>query len=55
MSSIHEVFAYLPSERVLGEGGYEASGAMKYFGFHGPFKPGVEERVIGLVEELLER
>ena len=51
----NEVFAYLPSERVLGEGGYEASGAMKYFGFHGPFKPGVEERVIGLVEELLER
>ena len=49
----NEVFAYLPSERVLAEGGYEASGAMKYFGFHGPFKPGVEDRVMGLVEELL--
>jgi len=50
-----EVFAYLPSERVLAEGGYEAGGAMKYFGFHGPFKPGVEDRVMGLVKKLMER
>ena len=51
----NEVFAYIPSERVLAEGGYEAGGAMKYFGFHGPFKPGVEGRVMKVVEELLER
>lgn len=50
-----EVFAYIPSERVLAEGGYEAEGAMKYFGWHGPFKPGVEERVVGSVKKLLER
>ena len=51
----NEVFAYVPSERVLAEGGYEAGGAMKYFGFHGPFKPGVEDRVVGLVKKLMER
>ena len=51
----NEVFAYLPSERVLAEGGYEAGGAMKYFGWHGPFKPGVEDRIIDLVVKLLER
>lgn len=51
----NEVFAYLPSERVLAEGGYEGGGAMKYFGFHGPFKPGVEDRVVGLVKKLMER
>jgi len=51
----NEIFAYLPSERVLSEGGYEAGGAMKYFGFHGPFKPGVEDRVVGLVKKLMER
>ena len=28
---------------VLAEGGYEGGGAMVYFGWHGPFKPGVEE------------
>jgi len=51
----NEVFAYIPSERVLAEGGYEAAGAMKYFGWHGPFKPGVEDRVVGLAEKLLDR
>jgi len=51
----NEVFAYLPSERVLAEGGYEGGGAMKYFGFHGPFKPGVENRVVGLVKKLMKR
>ncbi len=51
----NEVFAYVPSERVLAEGGYEGGGAMVYFGWHGPFKPGVEDRVVGLVEKLLDR
>jgi hypothetical protein len=51
----NEVFAYLPSERVLAEGGYEGGDAMKYFGWHGPFKPGVEDRIIGLVTRLLEQ
>ena len=50
----NEVFAYVPSERVLKEGGYEGGGAMKYFGWHGPFKPGVEDRVVGLVEKLMQ-
>lgn len=50
----NEVFAYVPSERVLKEGGYEGGGAMKYFGIHGPFKPGVEDRVINLVHTMLK-
>jgi hypothetical protein len=51
----NEVFAYVPSERVLSEGGYEAEGAMRYFGWHGPFKPGVEDRVVDLVKKLMNR
>ncbi len=51
----NEVFAYLPSERILAEGGYEGGGAMVYFGWHGPFEPGVEDRVVGLVKELMDR
>jgi hypothetical protein len=39
-----------PAELAYGEGE-----AMKYFGLHGPFQPGVEERVVGLVERLMER
>ncbi|MFK7776865.1 MAG: neutral/alkaline non-lysosomal ceramidase N-terminal domain-containing protein [Gimesia sp.] len=49
----NEVFAYVPSERVLKEGGYEGGGAMKYFGFHGPFKPGLEDQIIQLVHTLI--
>ena len=51
----NEVFAYVPSERVLSEGGYEGGGAMVYFGWHGPFQPGVEDRVVGLVKRLVDR
>ncbi len=51
----NDVFAYIPSERVLAEGGYEAGGAMQYFGIHGPFKPGLEDRILGLVKQQLQR
>ena len=51
----NEVFAYLPSERVLAEGGYEGASAMVYFGWHGPFKPGMEDRVVGLINKLMDR
>lgn len=42
----NEVFAYIPSERVLAEGGYEGGGAMQYFGLHGPFQAGLEDRIV---------
>ena len=51
----NEVFAYLPSERILAEGGYEGGAAMVYFGWHGPFQPGVEDLVVGLTKELMDR
>ena len=51
----NEVFAYVPSERVLTEGGYEGGLAMKYFGIHGPFLPGLEARIIDLVKKLLHQ
>lgn len=44
--------ADVPSERVLKEGGYEAGDAMVYFGFHGPFQPGLEDRIVGQVKQL---
>ena len=51
----NEVFAYVPSERILSEGGYEGGSAMVYFGWHGPFQPGVEDRVVGLIKTLMDR
>lgn len=53
----NDVFAYLPSKRVLKEGGYEGGGAMKYMSYPhpGPFSETVEERVVGKVRELVDR
>lgn len=52
----NDVFAYVPSRRVLLEGGYEAGGAMQYMTTilqHGPFTPDVEERIVSTVYALL--
>ena len=46
---------YIPSLRVLTEGGYEASGAMIYYMRPGPFTPSVEETIIAKVHQLLAR
>lgn len=48
----NDIFAYVPSERVLQEGGYEGGTAMTYFGLHGPFQPGLENLLIKAVHRL---
>lgn len=50
-----DVFAYIPSRRVLEEGGYEGADAMIYYMQPGPFAPSVEETIIGKTHELVER
>ena len=47
--------AYIPSLRVLKEGGYEGGDAMVYFGFHGPWTSTVEEDVVAAVHRLAAR
>lgn len=49
----NDVFGYLPSLRVLREGGYEGGGAMRYTSLPGPFAPTVEQRIVDEVDELL--
>jgi neutral ceramidase len=49
----NDVFAYVPSLRVLREGGYEGGDAMIYYGRPGPFTDAVEERIIGKVRALM--
>jgi hypothetical protein len=51
----NDVFAYIPSLRVLNEGGYEAESAMIYYGQPGRFAPSVEETIIRKVHELVDR
>jgi neutral ceramidase len=51
----NDVFAYIPSLRVLREGGYEGGGAMIGYGQPAPFGEAVEEVIAGKVAELARR
>ena len=44
---------YIPSERVLKEGGYEGGGAMVYYDQPNRFAPGIEDRIINAVHDLI--
>jgi neutral ceramidase len=48
----NDVFGYVPSVRVLREGGYEGGDAMIYYGRPGPFTEAVEELIVGEVHRL---
>jgi len=50
----NDVFGYLPSRRVLLEGGYEGGESMRNGPLPGPFAPTVEERVVGTVRRLVD-
>jgi hypothetical protein len=49
----NDVFGYVPSLRVLREGGYEGGDAMIYYGRPGPFTDAVEDLILGEVRRLL--
>jgi hypothetical protein len=51
----NDVPCYIPSERVLAEGGYEGESAMVYYDRPTRFAPGLEDRIIGAVRDLLPR
>ena len=45
---------YIPSERILAEGGYEGGAAMVYYDRPAPFKPGLENRIVEAVHQQLD-
>jgi hypothetical protein len=47
----NDVMAYIPSLRVLKEGGYEGGGAMVYYGLPTVWGPKVEEMIVAAVRE----
>jgi hypothetical protein len=51
----NDVFGYVPSRRVLQEGGYEGGGALLYYGRPGPFDATVEDRIFEALERLLRQ
>jgi neutral ceramidase len=51
----NDVSCYIPSGRVLQEGGYEGGGAMIYYGRPGAFDPSVEGRMVTTAGRLMQR
>jgi len=51
----NDVFAYIPTLRILHEGGYEGGGAMIAYGQPAPFGWGVEEIIAEKVDDLIKR
>ena len=51
----NDVPCYIPSERILKEGGYEGGGAMTYYGWPTRLAPGVENLIVNTVHELLPK
>ena len=49
----NDVMCYIPSRRVLAEGGYEVVDSMIYYGKPGPFATSVEETLVGACRRLL--
>jgi hypothetical protein len=49
----NDVMGYVPSRRVLEEGGYEAGDSMKFGSLPGPWAATTEERIVGEVHKLL--
>ncbi len=51
----NDVFAYVPSMRILTEGGYEADSSLIYYGLPTRFAPAVEDVLVGKVLELSKK
>lgn len=50
----NDVPCYIPSERILKEGGYEGGDAMRYFDRPTKFKPGLERQIVDVVHRQLD-
>jgi len=51
----NDVMAYIPSLKVLKEGGYEGGGAMVYYGLPAVWAPRVEEMIVDAVHAQIKR
>ena len=54
MAYANDVMTYIPSERVLKEGGYEGEESMWVYGHHGTWMPGIEARIVDEVVRQVE-
>jgi hypothetical protein len=51
----NDVFGYVPTRRILGEGGYEAVVSAMYYGLPAPFAPSIEKLIMDKTHELVNK
>jgi hypothetical protein len=51
----NDVMAYIPSVRMLKEGGYEADSSMIYYGLPSMWAAPIEDKIVGKVYELVKQ
>jgi hypothetical protein len=49
----YEIPCYIPSARLIKEGGYETESSLIYYGFYGPFRPSIETLLLNRLETLV--
>jgi hypothetical protein len=49
----NDVMAYIPTQKILREGGYEAAESMALYGLPGPFTNSVEKTILKSVREAI--
>jgi neutral ceramidase len=48
----YEVPCYIPTARILKEGGYEPDSSLIYYGYYGPFRSSIETNILSHLESL---
>ena len=48
----YEIPCYIPSARLIKEGGYETDSSLIYYGYYGPFRGSIETQLVNRLEEL---
>lgn len=51
----NQVVCYIPTEKILEEGGYEAVSNMIYYGMPGPFSKSVEKKVNTAIQQVMQK
>ena len=49
----YEVPCYIPSARLLREGGYETESSLVYYGYYGPFRSSIEDTLVNRLSALV--
>ena len=49
----YEVPCYIPSARLIKEGGYETDSSLVYYGYYGPFRGAIESQLVNRLETMV--